>query len=215
VASKTQTWATWSGSTWEVLADAGNTANITYAKDATDTSAKFTCVSKSMAATTEYARKSGAGDSWATIFAVPANAVVKKVQVTAWKKKTVANTKLSALTFKIRLINDAGTAAVDADLISANLGTSTDGSYGAQSAGSEVNVVAGSQAASSAVRLSLEITITTGGTSSAASVDVRFDDVVLSVTYEELKTVDGLAKASIKTVDGLLIASVKTVSGLQ
>ena len=184
MATAVVTWSAWDTThTWENLADAGNSASVTYARDATDVAAKFTQATKSVTQT-EFGRKSGAGDSWASIFGIPAGSTVTQVQVTAWTKKLVANTKLTSHTVTIGLIDDSGARVTAADSISAvSLGTTTDASYVAQSAGATVAVNAGSQASATAIRLSLEYTVVTGASGGAASVDQRFDGVEVTITY--------------------------------
>ena len=57
------------------------------------------------------------------------------------------------------------------------------------------------------------------GYSSDANPDIFFDCAMIEAEWEEIsttniKTVQGLARASVKTVQGLAIASVKSVQGL-
>lgn len=176
------TWSTWSTNSWEVLVDAANSSTLDYAKDATDVAAKFTTTTKS-ATMTEFGRKSGAGNTWASIFGIPTGSTVTAVQVSAWKKKLVANTKISSNSVKINMIADDATRVSTADLISASLGTTTDGSYVDQSAGSSTSVSSTYQAATTNVRLSLEYTVTTIGSGGGAAIDCRFDDVQITITY--------------------------------
>ncbi|HSE46206.1 MAG TPA: hypothetical protein VLA89_12840 [Gemmatimonadales bacterium] len=184
MATATFTWNAWdTTNAWENLADAANSASVTYSRDATDVAAKFVQATKSTTQT-EFGRKAGAGDTWASIFGLGAGDTVTQVQVSAWTKKLVANTKLTSHTVTIGFIDDAGSRVTAADSISGvSLGTTVDGSYVAQSAGSAVAVNAGSQASSTSVRLSLEYTVTTSAGGGAASVDQRFDGLQVTVTY--------------------------------
>lgn len=177
-------WTAWdTTNAWENLADAGNSASVTYSRDATDIAAKFVQATKATTQT-EFGRKSGAGDTWASIFGISAGATVTQIQVSAWKKKLVSVTKLSSHSVTIALIDDSGARVTATDSISGvALGTTADGSYVAQTAGSTVNVNAGSQAASTNVRLSLEYTVTTSGGGGSANVDQRFDDITITITY--------------------------------
>lgn len=179
MATASYTWQTWSGSTWEVLADAGNSANIIYAKDTTDVAAKFTCTTKGTNQT-EYGRKSGSGDSYESIFSVPAGSVITAIQCTAWKYKRVAVSKLTSQNIVIKMIDDAaGTVATV--ISSTSLGTSTDSTYQSGSAGTNQT---GLEIASNVnVRLSLELAMVVATSSGTASVDTRFDDVTIQVTY--------------------------------
>jgi len=181
MATASFTWTNWdSTNAWQNLADAGNSSLVAYARDATDVAAKFTETTKNTTAT-EYARKSGAGDTWASIFSIVSGATITAVQLTAWKKKTVANTKLTSHNVTIKLIDDD--AATLATLINnASLGTSVDGSYTAQTAGA--NQTGLSIAANTNARLSIEYTCVAANTAGDSAIDCRFDDFEVTITYD-------------------------------
>ena len=182
MATKTFNWTNWNTTNaWENLADAGNSAQITYARDATDAAAKFTETTKNTT-TTEYARKSGTGDTWASIFGIDPTNPVSQVRITTWKKKVVTNTKLTSHTITFKLINDsAGTVAT---MISASaMATGTDASYVTMGATSASAIGAAYTSGSTPVRLSLEYSIVVANSSGNSAIDTRFDDVTLEITY--------------------------------
>lgn len=180
MATASFTWAAWdTTNAWQNLADAANNANLAYAKDTTDGAAKFTTSTKS-ATMTEYGRKSGNGDTWASIFGIASGATITAVQLTAWKRKLVTNTKITSNSLTVKLISDA--AATLATLINAGAtSTSTDANYTAQTAGT--NQTGLSISAADNVRLSLEYTVVTGGTGGSAAIDCRWDDFEVTITY--------------------------------
>lgn len=184
MATASFTWTNWDATNaWENLADAANSTSLTYARDATDVAAKFTIGTKGTTQT-EFGRKSGAGDTWASIFGIGANDTVTQVQISAWTKKLVTATKLTSHSVTMGFIDDSAARITASDSITGvALGTTTDGSYVAQSAGSTVNVNAASQVGSTSVRFSLEYTVTTGTGGGSASVDQRFDGVTATITY--------------------------------
>lgn len=175
----------------EGLSDRGNTASITfawqtgYSQSASGGCVKFTMTSKSATAT-EYAYNSSTGATWQT-WGVPINAKVTTVQITSWYERTVAVTKLTTNTVNIYIINSDGTTVHSAgNLIAAyDAGTTADsGAWVSATAGSARAVDAAYQASSTDVRLRIDQSFVTGGTSSAASVDQRYDTITLAITYE-------------------------------
>lgn len=179
-----KTWAFASDA--EGLADAGNTANLTFAAETGDGnpagSVKLTTGTKGQTLT-EFARRATTGETWET-WGVPSGGTVTAVQVTAWSERLVANTKLSSHSLKARVIGSGGTTVHSVgDALDAALGTTTDATWQAGTAGSSRAVDAGSQASTTDVRLELEYTVTTSGGGGSANVDQRFDQIALTITY--------------------------------
>lgn len=182
MATVTFNWTNWdTTNTWQNLADAGNSAALAYARDATDVAAKFTETTKNTT-TTEYARKSGAGDTWASIFGISENSAVSQVRITTWKKKVVTNTKLTSHSVTIKFIDDS--AATVATMISGSaMAITTDASYVTKGASSLVSVGAAYTSGSTSVRLSLEYSIVVANSSGNSAIDTRFDDITVEATY--------------------------------
>lgn len=174
-----KTWSTWDNSVvGENLADAGTTASIAYDRDATDVAAKFTSTASSLTNITENARQA-TGDTWED-WGVPAGAVVIAAQITAWKKKVVTATNISANVMVITLIDSSNGNIVNFTG-NAAIGTTTDGSYVAQAAGLLKAIPAANQPSTTVVKLNLANRITTGA--GTVNVDNRFDDVEMTITY--------------------------------
>jgi len=182
MATVTFNWTNWdTTNAWENLADAGNNANITYARDDTDVAGKFTETTKNTTAT-EYARKSGAGDTWASMFGIYPTNTVSQVRITTWKKKVVTNTKLTSHSVTIKFIDDSN--ATVATMISGSaMATATDASYQTKGASSLVSVGAAYTSGSTSVRLSLEYSIVVANSSGNSAIDTRFDDITVEITY--------------------------------
>lgn len=183
-ATQVKTWSFLSGS--EGLADAGNENKLDFQHESGDGSpagsVSFTTSTKS-STLQEFARRPSTGETWET-WGVPAGSTVTSVQITAWKERTVANTKLSSHTFKARIIGSGGSTVHSAgDLLSVSLATGTDASWQTGSAGSSRAVDGGSQASTTDVRLELDYTVTTSGGGGGANVDQRFDEISLTITY--------------------------------
>ncbi len=181
-ATVTKTWSTWTNAVaGENLADAANTSKIAYARDATDGAAKFTSTDTSLSDTSEYGIQSATGDTWVT-WGVPAGSTVSKARVNSAKKKVVDNTGMTVNHWGVCIIDNAGTALMASTnmLDSQTLATTTDADYVALGANADINVNAGSQAAATAVRLRLKGNYTVSG---ATSIDVRFDDIAITMTY--------------------------------
>ena len=181
----TKTWVF--ASDTEGLADAGNHANVSFAHEAGDGNpsgaAEFSTSTKALSAATEFARKASTGDTWET-WGVPAGATVTQVQVTAWDEKLTANTKLTSHTLKARVIGSGGGTVHSAgDLLDVAMGTTVDASWQAGAAGTARAVDAGSQAASTDVRLELQWVVTTSGGGGSADVQQDLDNIELTITY--------------------------------
>lgn len=175
MATADYTWSTWSGNAWEVLVDGGQSSQITYSKDTTDVAAKFVETLKST--TSSETASPTAGSTWEAIFGIPASSVVTKIQLTAWKKKLLSNTKLTSHTINVRF----ATVALKGGAFS--LATTTDSSYVSLAAGSLLDVPVGMQASDSVVELELIYALVTSGSSGSAAVDCRFDDITIQATY--------------------------------
>jgi hypothetical protein len=173
----------------EGLADQGNSATITFAWQTGDSQSgsggcvKFTTTSKSTTST-EYAYKTATTDTWET-WGVPAGATVTSVQVSEWYERTVAVTKISSQAVSIRVVNSSNTTVHSAgDLIAAyDPGTGANATWQSATAGSVRAVDSSYQASTTSVRLRIDQTIVTSGSSSAASVDQRYDGITLTITY--------------------------------
>lgn len=182
MATSTFNWTAWdTTNSWQNLADAGNNADLTYARDGTDVAAKFTETAKNRTSV-EYARKSGTGDSWASIFGIYPTNTVSQVRITAWKKKVVTNTKLTSHTITFKLIDDS--ANTIATMISASaMATGTDANYVTMGATSASAIGAAYTSGSTPVRLSLEYRAVIANSSGASAIDTRFDDITIEITY--------------------------------
>lgn len=166
----------------EGLADAANSTAVTFAHDGTDAAVKFTCATKNIIET-EFARNASTGESWET-WGVTSGDVITDVQITAWTEKLVANTHLDAHSIKMRIIGSGGSSVHSAgDLIDTSLGTTTDPSYQAGSAGTSRAVDSGSQASTTDVRLELEYLCDSGTGGGSANIDQRFDTIELTITH--------------------------------
>lgn len=181
MATASFTWTAWdTTNAWQNLADSGGSSAITYARDATDVAAKFTCGTKSTSGT-ERARKATSGDTWASIFGIDEGCTITAAQLSAWQCKRVAVAKLSSQTLTVNLIDDTPTTL--ATLINAlSLGIVADGSYVDMSPGT--NQTGLSISAANNVRLSIDLTMATSGSSGSASVDTRFDNFTVTITYD-------------------------------
>lgn len=180
---------TWSFATdAEGLADAGGSSSIAFAYEGGDGSAsagcvKFTTAVDGLVNETEQGRKVSTADTWET-WGVPGGATVTNVQVTAWKAKLADDTGLSEANdckLTIQAVDASAVSVTDADLIGSQNITSL--SWTAMSAGSLRGVISGKQTSSTPVRLELEVRLSTDDPST--SVDVRFDSIELTITYDD------------------------------
>lgn len=182
----TRTWAFASDA--EGLADAG-VSGVVFGFLGTDGNpsgcVRFTQANKAQNVT-ERALRASTGQTWES-WGVPAGATVTQVQVTAWSEKLVANTKLTSHTISARIVGAGGASVHSAgDLLAAvALGTTVDASWQAGAAGTARAVDSGSQASGTDVRLELEYAVVTSGGGGSASVDQRFDQVQLTITYSD------------------------------
>jgi hypothetical protein len=176
----TKTWSTWDNSVpGENLADGGDTGFCTYARDATDGAAKFTMLGPT--SNNEFATPAATNETWET-WGIPAGKTVTSVQLVSWKKKLVANTGLSSLTYQLTIVSGTNhnNRATDSTMMPAVTDPLTqDSSYVAQSAGAEVAVSAGYQASNTPIKLKIIV----GFTNSGNGADVRFDDVAVQIKF--------------------------------
>jgi hypothetical protein len=181
-----KTWAFASDA--EGLTDAGVSA-VAFAHLTTDGNpsgcVRFTQATKAVTQS-ERALRASTGETWES-WGVPAGATVTGVQVTAWQEKLAANTKLSSHSISARVIGSGGASVHSAgDLLAAvALGTTTDATWQAGAAGTARAVDSGAQASGTDVRLELEYSVVTSGGGGSASVDQRFDQIQLTITYTE------------------------------
>lgn len=144
---------------------------------------KFTSTLKAQTNVNQTAEVLNPTDTWET-WGVPAGATVTSLAITAWQSRLVANSRLSAANFQVNVINFSGTPVHTAGpLISATLPiTPTATTYSAGAAGSAVAVDATYQPSSTPVSLQLSYTETTTN-QTGVSVDYRFDEITLAITY--------------------------------
>ena len=185
MATVTKTWS-WTGGI-DGWADRALSGNQTFAYDSAN-AIKVTSTKKNITNDTEDGWSS-TGENWET-WGVPAGATVIKVQVSAWKKKVVSCTNATFHQCKMRVLS--GTTNVCAsDLIDTGTGwsMSADSAFVAGTAGSTIDVTAGYRASNTSVRMAIEHIISVGGT--ATNLDVRWDDVSLTITYTVTTSIAG------------------------
>lgn len=146
-------------------------ANIVFAYEGTDGnpagSLKFTCTSKNQTGIVETIGTTGL--TWQD-YGVPANSTINSVRVVSWNRRLVANGKLSSHS---AVIHVGGYQCV-----SETLPTAT----GAWLAGAGI---AAAGAPTSGADLELSYTLTMLGGGGTASLDQRFDQIVVEVDYTE------------------------------
>jgi len=204
--SLTKTWSTWnSGVVGENLVDGGQSSQIVYSRDATDSAAKFVNTYASAGTNGEIAREV-TGDTWEA-WGVPAGATVTSVQLTGWAKKQVANTALTSQSWGISIVNSSGTkihGSTSNLVTSGTLPTTIDAGYVSGAAGSTVAVDSAYQASTTVVRLQLTVTQTT---TASASADVRFNDVAILIMYTVPTTNNNVWDATVSTKPNVVIVS--------
>jgi Concanavalin A-like lectin/glucanases superfamily len=179
----------------EGLADEAASSSIAFAWQSGDSQSgsggcvKFTQATKSTNST-ERAKRSATGQTWET-WGVPAGSIVTQVQITAWYKRLMGNTKLTSHTISARILDSSNAKVHSAgDLLSAVTLATTPLDSSAwpavQAAGTARAVNAGKQASNTDVRLELEYSCVTSGSSGSAAVDERFDGIQLTITYTPL-----------------------------
>lgn len=168
--------------------DRGLTANIAAAFEAGDGDPlgcfKFTCTVKNMASTRE-GWLSGTR-TWEAM-GVPAGATVTHVRVTGWRRKLVANAKLNAHHVNPIIYADDSTTVL-ADLGTLALPTATELVWGAGAASSLVAVAESHKASSAQFRIGWGYVLSTLSGGGSASIDMRFDEVSLEITYATVKS---------------------------
>lgn len=181
----TRTWSFTEGT--EALVDGGNTTNITVTTNIVEGSVEFDSSTRNLGHT-EYARSEN-DDTWET-HGVPTGATVTACRVTAWSKKVVTNTanKLFDMTFDVRFVNAANTNILDAtEMVTYNqnvvTGIPVDANFVSLTAGSNVNVLAGSQSSTSVAKLEIDAFLDTTNTNGA--IDVRMGAITVEITYTD------------------------------
>jgi len=180
VATASKTWVFASNN--EGLADQSISANITVAWSATDGnpagSLEWTR-SGGTGAITEKASKS-AGDSWETLFGIPAGSTVTDVQVLGWDELSWSTTDTRRVRFRIISTLDLITVHSAGDLFDTGSGTPSpnNGTPAAKGAGTSRAVDALYQPSSSAVSLEIEVNVTTSST-----LDIEQDNIQVQITY--------------------------------
>jgi hypothetical protein len=176
--SFTKTWTDFTGFT-----DQAVTASITAQIDSAGNpgpSCDFTTTTAGLSSAFEKWRgPSATWESWG----VPAGAVVTTVQITGFDTQCYARAGVTANpTIKMRLVDATTGTTVHAagELQSASLAETVDAAWHARTAGTARTVDSGKQASTTAVKLELELTITT---SSSVNSDFGFDNVALLITY--------------------------------
>ena len=126
------------------------------------------------------------GVSWEDL-GVPVGATVISAQITGWKRKVVANTNVALSILNATLFSGTSNICNGGNLATATIPVSTDAVYTAMTAGLVVAIDGNYGASSTEVQLKLELD-TLSDIGAAATTDVRFDDVVLTITYTQLVT---------------------------
>ena len=178
---------TWNfASTTEGLADAGNSATLSFAAETSTgnptNSVKFSYNTKNASAT-EYARNASTGETWET-WGVPAGATVTSIQFTAWSEYTDPSTLGPTVNnFSARIIDSGGTSVTSGagDPIPTTAMGTGDTAWNVQSAGSSRSVDAGKQASTTDVRLELQQDVTTSGP--LGILLQEYDTFELTITY--------------------------------
>ena len=160
--------------------DGALTANITYA-DVASEGGKFTSTKKQMSSLAENADETPTTDTWGS-WAGLGRIYVTSCNINAWSKKNVATTAMTANTATITVL-DGSLAAILADtpVKAVSIGTGTDGSYVAQSAGTNQNTNAGKGGVRQVVRG--RITNTMSSSNNTTSIDIRFNAITVRMTY--------------------------------
>lgn len=174
-------------STTEGLADAGNSATLTFAAETSTgnptNSVKFSFNTKNASAT-EFARNASTGETWET-WGVPAGGTVTSIQVTAWSEITGPGLfGVTVNNFSARIISSTGTSVTSGagDIITTTaMGTTDDTAWTVQSAGSSRAVNSASQASTTDVRLELQQAVTTSG--ALGILLQEYDQIELTITY--------------------------------
>lgn len=171
------------------LVDAGNSSSLAFAAESGDGNpsgcVKFTLGTKSTTQT-EYGRDAASSRKWED-YGVPANSHVTQVEVLSYNEKTATVTKLSSHGWQFRFKNNGATESVHGatDLVAVSgHGITADGSWqtGAGIAAAQ-NVGDSYHLSSTYVRFEIQYDCTTGGSGSSASVDQRFDQIAIRITY--------------------------------
>jgi hypothetical protein len=169
----------------EGLADTGNHANIAFAYDGADGSpasgsVKFTCTTNSLTAAVERARRAATGQTWET-WGVPAGATVTGLQITSYRKKRSLDINSDA-TVKFRVVNSSAATVHSAGELESEAigGGTTDISWQTDVASPSRAVDASYQASTTDVRMEIEVTLNTGGTT---SISLAYDTIELTITY--------------------------------
>ena len=142
-------------------------------------SAKYTQGTKNTTVT-DTAMQAAASQTWET-WGVPAGATVNSVRVVSASRKVAAVSKLNSHSWTVNVYNDAGTA-LTANLLSEALPTAVGGWLAAGGLAAAQSV---SQASSTNVRFGFAYTVSTSSGGGSASVDARFDEIVLEIDYTE------------------------------
>jgi hypothetical protein len=171
------TWSAWSGI--QLVADVGDSATLTASISGVDGNPlpSLAWAAGVITGVCERARKT-TGDSWETLFSIPANSLVTDIQVTDWDELNW--TVITSRRARIRFVNDSFATVHSAGELFDVTGTPTNatGAPVAKGVGTSRAVDAAFQASATSVRIEFELTATT-----ISTLDLDQDNVDVSAIW--------------------------------
>lgn len=165
----------------ENLVDAGGAAGyITYSQ--VDNNARFVVAVANATSMTERGQEATTTTTTWESYGVPIGKTVTQVEIVDYKKKLVANTGLSTLSYSIELVTKTSSTRITSAGVVATVtdGLIVDADWVTETGSGIKSVLSSWQPSNSTIRLQINVT----ETSTAPGGEIRFDDIKLRITYQ-------------------------------